>query len=95
MILYFIIAGAWLLYVRTIRFQRLDSLLFHFAFERGIKTPPRLRSRTPNGYTISPTRAEYPLTPAEAQKIVLLDGSLEMPFLIESMFVVEQVHEID
>lgn len=70
----------YVLLVSRARFERLDSLLWDYALRHGLRKIPS-RARTAGR---APTRAELPMTPSEAQRIVQLTSTLELPFTVES-----------
>ena len=71
----------YLLWVRSARYDRIQSVLYAYAQRHHLTAvPPLVRKMDKNGKSIAPTRAEYPMTPAEAQIIVQMDVELEFPF---------------
>lgn len=77
----------YLLWVRRTRYERINGLLRYYAERHNLATiPPLVRPKNKDGSSRAPTRAEYPMTPAEAQIIVRVDGGLEFPFGVESTF---------
>lgn len=77
----------YLLWVRRARYERINTFLRAYAERHNLATiPPLERPKNKDGSTTAPTRAEYPMTPAEAQTIVRMDGGLEFPFGVESQF---------
>lgn len=75
----------YLLWVKSTRYSRIQSALYVYAQRHHLSAiPPLVRKLDENGKSIAPTRAEYPMTPAEAQMIVQMDSQLEFPFSFES-----------
>lgn len=69
---------AYLLYVRSQRYQRINRVLKDYATRHGRAVPPLRRAEG----SPAPTRAAYPMTPAEAQEIILCTLSYDEPFLM-------------
>lgn len=73
--------AVYLLWVRSVRYDRIRSTLYAYAQRHHLTAvPPLVRKIDKKGKSIAPTRAEYPMTPAEAQIIVQMDVELEFPF---------------
>lgn len=71
----------YLLWIKSTRYDRIRSALYAYAQRHHLTAvPPLVRRVDKNGKAITPTRAEYPMTPAEAQIIVQMDTQLEFPF---------------
>ena len=74
------LAGAlvvYVLWVHSVRYNRINNLHSTYAARYNLTTPPPLH-RT-NGK--APTRAGLPMTPAEAQKILQMGLTSDLPFL--------------
>ncbi|KAI5475803.1 hypothetical protein MNV49_000814 [Pseudohyphozyma bogoriensis] len=68
----------YLLTVRLLRFSRINRLHREYAARHGLASSPPLRRERDK----APTRKELPMTPAEAQKILLEGVLLEMPWIL-------------
>ncbi|ORY79735.1 hypothetical protein BCR35DRAFT_304555 [Leucosporidium creatinivorum] len=76
--------SSYVLYARKARYQRIKAAHVTYARRHGLAAPPLLTR--PRG-SKAPTRAELPMTPAEAQEFFVIPNlSFEMPFLMQKAF---------
>lgn len=71
------LACLYLPVVRLLRFKRIKSIHSNYSNAHSNVSPPALTRSNDK----VPTRAEIPLTPAEAQSILLNVLTIEMPFI--------------
>ncbi|SCV69544.1 BQ2448_2564 [Microbotryum intermedium] len=77
---YFVIAiVSYLGYVHLTRFSRINATHLAYAKRHGLKRPPPLRRGRDDR---APTREQYPMTPAEAQTILIPGAEFDLPFTI-------------
>jgi hypothetical protein len=76
--------SSYLLYQRKRRYQRIKAAHAAYAQRHGLSSAPLLTR--PAG-SRAPTRAELPMTPAEAQEFFVIPNlALEMPFIGQKAF---------